>query len=126
MALTERAPSADGATSEALCARVTDWTAGRPGRAASVDAARRPDTVRFYEIGRDAGPSEVMAALGPHCPGLEAAMVDDLVTPDEEPCGTSYGDGRIRLASTFRVMARRTEPETGRGKKQRAGILVFE
>jgi hypothetical protein len=53
-------------------------------------------------------------------------MLTDLLTPDEEPTGTSYEGGRIRLASSFSVEPRRADHVVKRGRPQQAGILVFQ
>jgi hypothetical protein len=52
-------------------------------------------------------------------------MLDDLLSPDDEPEGTRYDSGRIRLASSFAVEARRFERKIERGRAQRSGVLIF-
>jgi len=68
---------------------------------------------------------EVLAAIGDHCPGLTAAMLRDLLTPDEKPGGQSYDD-RIRLASSFSVEAWRPDRQVDRGTPQGVGVLRFQ
>jgi hypothetical protein len=53
-------------------------------------------------------------------------MLDDLLTPDDQPEGVTYADGRIKLASTFFVQARRLEQKRERGSAMRSGVLVFQ
>jgi CorA-like Mg2+ transporter protein len=84
------------------------------------------DDVRWIEL--EAEPEKgtgMLSALQPLCPGLTGEMLEDLLTPDEEPEGNSYEDGKIRLASTFSVQARRLEPKSKRGEVQSAGVLIF-
>ena len=63
--------------------------------------------------------------LGSVCAGLTVEMVEDLLQPDEEPEGKSFGD-RIRLASSFAVEARGPGGTGRRGEAQGAGELVFQ
>jgi CorA-like Mg2+ transporter protein len=53
-------------------------------------------------------------------------MLEDLLTPDEEPEGDSYGNGQIRLASSFSVLAQRPDEKLERGTPQGIGVLVFQ
>jgi hypothetical protein len=69
---------------------------------------------------------EVLATLLPHCPGLTAPMLEDLLTPDDSPEGAVYGGGSIQLASTFAVVAERDEAETELGVPLGVGRLVFQ
>jgi hypothetical protein len=69
--------------------------------------------------------SEVLAALGPHCPGLTEEMLEDLLTPDDLPDGRSY-DESIKLASTFGVVAERDAESGDRSAPGRVGRLVFQ
>jgi hypothetical protein len=68
----------------------------------------------------------VLETLTEHCPGLTAQMLDDLLTPDDEPEGSSYEDGGIRLASSFSVVAQRPDEKLERGTPQGVGVLVFQ
>jgi hypothetical protein len=53
-------------------------------------------------------------------------MLEDLLTPDDEPEGLPYADGTIRLASTFSVEALREELKVERGIPQGIGVLRFQ
>jgi hypothetical protein len=53
-------------------------------------------------------------------------MLKDLLTPDDEPRGVSYGDGGIRLASTFSVETSRNDLKVERGTPQGIGLLRFQ
>jgi CorA-like Mg2+ transporter protein len=64
--------------------------------------------------------------LGCHCEGLTMTMLADLLTPDDEPEGVSYGDGAIRLASTFGVEAPTSSPKAERGTPRGIGVLRFQ
>ncbi|HET7454783.1 MAG TPA: CorA family divalent cation transporter [Solirubrobacterales bacterium] len=68
---------------------------------------------------------ELMETLGPWCPGLTERMLCDLLTPDEQPEGESYGEN-IRLASSFAVEAWRPTERTERGRPQGVGVLRFQ
>jgi hypothetical protein len=68
----------------------------------------------------------LLETLAGHCPGLTGQMLEDLLTPDDEPEGCSYADGRIRLASSFSVLAQRPEEKLERGAPQGVGVLVFQ
>lgn len=69
---------------------------------------------------------DVLESLSPICPGLSLEMLTDLLTADEAPAGVSFGDGSIRLASTFAVEAIRPGEKMVRGKAQGAGVLRFQ
>jgi hypothetical protein len=68
----------------------------------------------------------ILEQLGPHCAGLTIQMLEDLLTPDDEPEGVSYGDGSIRLASTFSVEGLRNDRKVERGTPQGVGVLRFQ
>jgi hypothetical protein len=53
-------------------------------------------------------------------------MLADLLTPDDQPEGVSYDDGRIKLASTFAVETRRVERKQERGTAIPSGVLIFQ
>jgi hypothetical protein len=53
-------------------------------------------------------------------------MLEDLLTPDDEPTGVTYGEGQIRLASTFSVEASRRDLKVERGTPQGIGLLRFQ
>jgi hypothetical protein len=109
-----------------LLASTSLWTPASPPRAS--EEPRRADAggVVWFDARPGADPVALQALLEPHCPGIEAAMLEDLLQPDDEPYGASYADGSIRLASAFAATARRSEPEGRRGAAQRAGVLLLE
>lgn len=98
----------------------------------------RPAPCDLKQVGRQAGipwfelvcdateTDAVLADLTHHCPGLTAPMLEDLVTPDDSPEGSSYDDGSIRLASTFGVEARRQDVRVERGTPRGTGVLEFQ
>jgi hypothetical protein len=103
------------------------WSPGRGPR--SCETADLRSDLGFPWIELACGPgsaAEVFEALGPHCAGLEPAMLKDLLTPDDEPRGVSYGDGGIRLASTFSVETSRNDLKVERGTPQGIGLLRFQ
>jgi hypothetical protein len=73
---------------------------------------------------RQAAPA--LEVLAPHCRGLTTQMLEDLLTPDDQPEGRVYGDGEIRLASSFSVLAQRPDEKHERGAPQGVGVLVFQ
>ena len=76
----------------------------------------------WFELVCGAGETaEVLAALRPHCPGLTAPMLEDLLTPDDLPDGKPYADGRVQLASTFSVATERDETAGERAPRKRSG-----
>jgi CorA-like Mg2+ transporter protein len=85
----------------------TDW---RPGeRPVPVEnASDAPSTgIRWIEV--NATPvraGQVFERLSSVCAGLTREMVEDLLTPDQEPLGKPYPGGDIRLASSCRLEAR--------------------
>jgi hypothetical protein len=105
----------------------TAWVPGEPPRALEeLSAAVPPGTVWWYDLDPAAAdPAEVVRLLGPVCDGLTAGMVEDLLRPDDQPEGKSFGD-RIRLASSFAVAVRGPGGSGRRGEAQGAGELVFQ
>src|SRR4051812_18614130 len=75
----------------ALCSRAS--ASGHPHCRRGRRTPRRPDAggVVWFDARPGADARELTALLEPHCPGIELAMVEDLLQPDEEPSGTSYG-----------------------------------
>ena len=67
-----------------------------------------------------------MPQLESVCPGLTEEMLEDLLTPDDQPEGVAYAEGTIKLASTFTVQARRLEQKRERGEATRSGVLIFQ
>jgi hypothetical protein len=105
----------------------TAWAVGEQPRALDDLAAPVPGgTVRWVDLDPAAtDPREVVRVLGPVCDGLTAEMVEELLEPDDEPEGRSFG-GRIRLASSFAVEVRGPGGAGRRGEAQGAGELVFQ
>ena len=105
----------------------TAWAPGKQPVALSDPAAPvEPGVVRWIDLDPAAAdPETVIRELATACPGLTAEMVEDLLEPDEEPEGKSFGD-RIRLASSFGVEARGPGGSGRRGEAQGAGELVFQ
>ncbi len=107
--------------------RVSVWRAGaRPDIGSPGDLAG-DEALRWFEL--VCGPdltAEAFDFLGPRCPGLTSQMLEDLLTPDDAPAGISYGDGAIRLASTFSVEALRVDHRRERGTAQGSGVLRFQ
>jgi hypothetical protein len=104
----------------------TAWAPGAaPRELDGVAASLEPGAVRWYDLVPGADPAQVAHELGSLCPGLTAEMVEDLLAPDDEPEGKSFGD-RIRLASSFAVEARGPAASGRRGQAQQAGELVFQ
>jgi hypothetical protein len=114
--------------SPACIKRITWWYPdGESDDRGRLDAAPRPGGFPWIELIGDAAESVgAVEALAERCPGLTRPMVDDLLTPDEQPEGESYGDGTIRLASTFSVAADRPDEKVARGTAQGAGVLTFQ
>jgi CorA-like Mg2+ transporter protein len=107
--------------------RVSVWPAeGRP-RQVEISGLANTEGFRWFELSCGAGETAaVLEVLGEQCPGLTAEMLEDLLTPDDEPAGRTYSGGQIRLASSFSVLADRPEENLERGTPQRAGVLVFQ
>lgn len=80
----------------------------------------------FDLVGEPNATDELLSKLAPLCPGLDGPMLSDLLTPDEQPEGSSYSGGEIRLASSFAVDAYRPRLKVERGSAQGAGVLVFQ
>ena len=107
--------------------RVSLWCPDeRPGPCALKLVGRRAG-IPWFELACDATEADaVLADLTDHCPGLTAPMLEDLVTPDDAPEGASYGDGSIRLASSFGVEAQRQDVQVARGTPRGTGVLEFQ
>ena len=105
---------------------MTRWCPGRPPEA-SAPGDRGGKGFPWIELACGPGSArEVFDVLEPCCEGLEAAMLEDLLTPDDEPEGVSYQDRAIRLASTFSVEATRSDLKVERGTPQGIGLLRFQ
>jgi Mg2+ and Co2+ transporter CorA len=122
----EATPARAMAVGEGLFRQVTGWVPGTGPQPLSEAEAANRELVRWFDIGRATTVEEVLTVLAPMCEGLKAEMIEDLLTPDDEPHGTRYGDGRIRLASSFSAEARRTEMDALRGEAEGAGALVIK
>jgi Mg2+ and Co2+ transporter CorA len=106
--------------------RISLWEEGSPPREVSASELTGARGLRWFEIVCDAEEADtVLAALGEHCSGLTKPMLEDLLTPDEQPEGTRYRDG-VRLASSFSVVAWRPEEQVERGRPQGVGVLRFQ
>ncbi len=106
--------------------RVSAW---RPdGSSEVVEPAQLGEHGEFHWFELTCGADQadrVIEAIGRLCPGLTEAMLDDLLTPDEQPEGERY-PGNIRLASSFSVRPWRPEEHSERGKPQGVGVLRFQ
>ncbi len=107
--------------------RVSLWRPENRPTEVNLEEIDGADGFPWFELVCDA--SEARSALdllSSHCPGLTGQMLNDLLTPDEEPEGHLYVDGEIRLASSFSVSARRPDKTLERGTPQGVGVLVFQ
>lgn len=103
------------------------WREGAAPRSITLEEPGQESVIRWFDLVSDStATDELLAALQPHCDGLTHEMLEDLLTPDEQPAGSSYEKGRIKLASTFSVEARRLQQKVERGTPQRAGVLIFQ
>lgn len=106
--------------------RISLWEEGKPPREAAASELPGAQGLRWFEVVCGAEEtSVVLAALGEHCPGLTKPMLEDLLTPDEQPKGARYPNG-VRLASSFSVAAWRPEEQVERGRPQGVGVLRFQ
>src|SRR4051812_33425839 len=105
-------------------ARVTDWTPAAVPTEADASTARPPGTIRWLELDAPAEAAEQLTAeLAPQCPGLTAEMLEDLLSPDDEPTGNVYDGGRVKLASSCAISTR-AEPKERRGSADSVGGLL--
>jgi hypothetical protein len=105
---------------------VTVWREGKLPDALSPGAKMGIAGIPWFDLLSNASVEQLFPRLSKACPGLSEEMLDDLLTPDDRPEGAIYSGGRIKLASTFAVHARRLEQKHERGKAMRSGILVFQ
>lgn len=112
---------------DAWLREVTRWSPAGPPRPCELAGLRDEPGFPWIELACGPGRTdEVFELLGPRCEGLERRMLEDLLTPDDEPEGVAYGDGAIRLASTFSVEAVREELKVERGTPRGIGLLRFQ
>jgi hypothetical protein len=103
------------------------WSPGREPRSCEMADLRADPSFPWIELACGPGSAAaIFEELGPHCASLEPAMLRDLLTPDDEPRGVIYGDGGIRLASTFSVETSRNDLKVERGTPQGIGLLRFQ
>jgi uncharacterized membrane protein len=106
--------------------RVSVWRDDGSSRAVQPPELSQADGVRWFELACGAEEADdVLAAIGEHCPGLTEEMLEDLLTPDEQPEGKRY-DGGVRLASSFSVTSWRPDGHTERGTPNGVGVLRFQ
>jgi CorA-like Mg2+ transporter protein len=107
--------------------RTSCWSPGRRPEPCQVSDLTPEHGFPWFEVA--CGPEtarDVLELLGPRCDGLILGMLEDLLTPDDEPEGLDYADDTIRLASTFSVEALRQDLKVERGKPQGIGVLRFQ
>lgn len=85
-----------------------------------------PSIVWFDLTATELTADALVAALEPSCPGVETAMVADLIVPDEKPAGQSYERGTIRLASTFAVVPKSENATSHHGIPEPVGTLIVQ
>ena len=118
---------ADATTAPDWIRRVSVWHPENPPAETGLEEVR--DAKGFPWIELACGPDHtlpVLEVLTEYCPGLTSQMLEDLLTPDDEPAGHSYKGGEIRLASSFSVLAQRPDMKLERGMPQGAGVLIFQ
>jgi hypothetical protein len=96
------------------------------GQAPTGPGDEVPAAIPWFDLISNSNAEELLPQLSKPCPGLTGEMLDDLLTPDDRPEGVTYAGGRIKLASTFAVDARRLEQKRERGKAMRSGALLFQ
>ena len=108
--------------------RVSLWTPDRRPRACGLsDIGTGGGGFPWFELCCGAEDGEaVFERISTYCAGLAIEMLEDLLTPDDEPEGLLYGDGSIRLASTFSVEALREDRKVERGTPQGVGVIRFQ
>jgi hypothetical protein len=76
------------------------WKPGEPARRLELDEQPAEDEILWCDLGSIADPPLALKALEPLCPGLELAMLEELMTADRLPEDREWHDGEIKLAST--------------------------
>jgi hypothetical protein len=102
----------------------TTWGGQQPP--SPISSQHGVSGIPWFDLASNARAAQILPQLTKFCPGLTEEMLDDLLTPDDQPEGLTYADGRIKLASTFAVGARRLEGKHERGRAMRSGVLVFQ
>lgn len=106
--------------------RVSVWRQDGTSEAVELSELGGREGFRWFELAcgaEEAG--AVLAELREQCPGLEEEMLEDLLTPDDQPEGKPYKNG-IRLASSFSVSTWSPESHVERGKPQGIGFFRFQ
>jgi hypothetical protein len=83
----------------------TVWLDGRRPQKCELDSPSLLSGVRWFDVSTSATVDETVDMLGSLCPGLEDAMLEDLLCRDEIPENRHWHGGAIRLASSFAVYA---------------------
>jgi hypothetical protein len=104
---------------------VSCWVPGKPRQFLEGDLDDGAPGVLWFDINPAvANLHDLWAALASRCEGLQEQMIVDLLTPDEEPIGKSYGDGGVRIASSFSVKDLHCAPKR-RARPEELGRLEF-
>lgn len=107
--------------------RLSLWDTQAGSREVGLDELGGAEGFPWFELACGVNRAEpILDVLAAHCSGLTDRMIEDLLTPDDEPEGNSYGSGEIRLASSFSVVAQRPDERLERGTPQGVGALVFQ
>ncbi len=105
------------------------WKPGEPARRLELDEQPAEDEILWCDLGSISGPALALKALEPFCPGLELAMLRELMTPDRLPEDREWYDGEIKLASTCALAFERHEDghtEDGSVIVQQVELLASE
>jgi hypothetical protein len=106
---------------------VSAWRLGTAPRPCDLDEVVEADAFIWIELTCGAEmSSDVLESLSSSCPGLTHQMLVDLLTPDEAPAGVSFGEGAIKLASTFSVETIRRKEKRARGSAEGLGVIRFQ
>jgi Mg2+ and Co2+ transporter CorA len=106
--------------------RVSEWREDGNSRVVQLPLLPQPQGFCWFELACGVEEADgVLEAIGEHCPGLTELMLEDLLTPDEQPEGKRYAPD-IRLASSFGVTAWRPSAHPERGTPQGVGVLRFQ
>jgi hypothetical protein len=104
-----------------LILRVSDWTPRTLPVQVGPDVPRTDGAIRWFELAGDASAAKALTErLAPQCQGLTVEMVEDLLSPDDEPLGNSYEHARIKLASSCAIETR-SELKERRGTANSVG-----